>query len=139
MYILDTKPFADVHHSKFVSVFDELKKKLGTSNEIAAVKNIKLESDTLKIRCLDEIEEYERTHQPVHDPVIPTSVENKVDSDLTPIITKKTKKRKNFSISNVAGARTYSIETEQDIDKFLTEIKNRLMIELETDTIITLS
>lgn len=40
---------------------------------------------------------------------------------------------------NVAGARTYSIETEQDIDKFLAEMKQKLMNELEEDTIITLS
>ena len=49
------------------------------------------------------------------------------------------KRRKNVSISNVAGARTYSIETEQDIDKFLAEMKQKLMNELEEDTIITLS
>lgn len=49
------------------------------------------------------------------------------------------KRRKNVSISNVAGARTYSIETEQDIDKFLSEMKQKLMNELEEDTIITLS
>ena len=46
---------------------------------------------------------------------------------------------KNVSISNVAGAGTYSIETEQDIDKFLSEMKQKLMDELEEDTIITLS
>jgi hypothetical protein len=48
-------------------------------------------------------------------------------------------KRKNVSISNVAGARTYSIENELDIDKFLAEIKQKLMKELDEDTIITLS
>lgn len=139
MDTLDTKPFADILHSKFVSVFEELKKKLGTSNEIAGVKNIKLESDTLKIRCLDEIEEYERNHQPVPDPVPPITVKNENDSDSTPPITQKPKKRKNVSISNIAGARTYSLETEQDIDKFLSEIKQKLVSELEEDTIITLS
>jgi hypothetical protein len=39
----------------------------------------------------------------------------------------------------VAGARTYSIESEQDIDRFLSEMKKKLMDELEKDTIITLS
>ena len=49
------------------------------------------------------------------------------------------KKRKNVSISSVAGARTYSLENEQDIDRFLAEMKAKLMEELEDDTIITLS
>jgi hypothetical protein len=39
----------------------------------------------------------------------------------------------------VAGARTYSIENEQDIDQFLAEMKLKLMKELDEDTIITLS
>ena len=60
--------------------------------------------------------------------------------DTAPVPTKvKIKRRKNVSISNVAGARTYSIESEQDIDKFLAEMKQKLMNELEEDTIITLS
>ena len=63
------------------------------------------------------------------EPIDPTPVQTKV----------KTKRRKNVSISNVAGARTYSIESEQDIDKFLAEMKQKLMNELEEDTIITLS
>ena len=66
---------------------------------------------------------------PGKEPIEPIPVPTKV----------KTKRRKNVSISNVAGARTYSIETEQDIDKFLAEMKQKLMNELEEDTIITLS
>ena len=49
---------------KKIALIEELLEKLKSSNEIAAVKNIKLESDTLKLRLLDEIEDYERSHQP---------------------------------------------------------------------------
>jgi len=49
------------------------------------------------------------------------------------------KKRKNVSISNVAGARTYTLETEEDIDKFAEELKRKLKAQLEDDTIIILS
>lgn len=143
MDTLDSKEFADALRSRFASRFEELKKKLETSNEIAGVKNIKLESDTLKIRCLDEIEEYERTHQRVLTPALTTPVDNggvsTVISPTPSTSAPKPKKRKNISISNVAGARTYSIESEQDIDKFLAKMKQKLMNELEADTIITLS
>jgi len=57
-----------------------------------------------------------------------------VDVPITP-----SKRRKNVSISNMAGARTYSLETEADIDKFLAGMKQKLMAELEENTIITLS
>lgn len=89
---------------------------------------------------MDEIDEYERTHQLATEPPVALVVPGKEPIDPAPVPTKvKTKRRKNVSISNVAGTRTYSIETEQDIDKFLAEMKQKLMNELEEDTIITLS
>ena len=141
--VLDSKPFAEVLRPKINERFNEIFDKLKCSNDIAAIKNIKLESDTLKIKCLDEIDEYERTHQPAPAPVQPTPTVTPggvepVTPPVTPTVV-KTKRRKNISITNVAGARTYSIENEQDIDKFLSEMKQKLMNELEEDTIITLS
>lgn len=138
--VLDSKPFAEVLRHRINQRFDEIREKLTTSGDIAAIKNIRLESDALKIKCLDEIDEYERVHQPVSEPPVTPVVSGKepVNAVETPIKV-KTKRRKNISISNVAGARTYSIETEQDIDKFLAQMKQKLMQELEEDTIITLS
>ena len=141
--VLDGKPFAETLRPKINQRFEEIFDKLRCSSDIAAIKNIKLESDTLKIKCLDEIDEYERTHQPALTPVQPVSPvmpawQKPVTPPVAPTVV-KTKRRKNVSITNVAGARTYSIENEQDIDKFLSEMKKKLMDELEEDTIITLS
>ena len=138
--VLDSKPFAEVLRHRINQRFDEIREKLTTSGDIAAIKNIRLESDALKIKCLDEIDEYERVHQPVSEPPVTPVVSGKEPvNDVETPIKVKTKRRKNISISNVAGARSYSIETEQDIDKFLAQMKQKLMQELEEDTIITLS
>lgn len=136
--VLETKEFAEVFRSTFATRFQELRKKLETSNEIAAVKNIRLESDTLKLRCLDEIVEYEDAHRP---PKSPVDHQNGGDDPVTPPVqpVHVPKKRKNLSISGVAGARTYSLESEADIDMFLGEMKKKLLAELEENTIITLS
>ena len=82
-------------------------------------------------------------HQPKPDPpkeVPPTEDGgSKTVKPEIPPVQIKAKRRKNVSISNVVGARTYSIENEQDIDRFLAEMKQKLLKELEPDTIITLS
>ena len=143
--VLADKVFADQFKNKVNRSFEELIEKLKSSNEIAAVKNIKLESDTLKLRLLDEIEDYERSYQPTEPrgeehPGKDLGAEGgtgETPMPKPPAAPKK--KRKNVSISSVAGARTYSLENEQDIDRFLTEMKVKLMEELEDDTIITLS
>ena len=146
-YYNDEKEFASIFRNKFIKAFEELREKLDNSHEIAAVKNIKLESDTLKLRCMDEIIEYEEAEahrpksvQPV-PPVTPETSSGHTEplKPVTPPVQPKPKKRKNVSISNVAGARTYSIENEQDIDKFLAEMKKKLLNELDENTIITLS
>ena len=153
LHTLDEKEFASVFRDKFVNAFAELKRKLDTSHEIAAVKNIRLESDTLKLRCMDEITEYEEAHRPVDSKLSvnpdypPTDLLTSPTGEghtepsitVTSAVQTKPKKRKNVSISNVAGARTYSIENEQDIDKFLAEMKKKLLNELDENTIITLS
>ena len=79
-------------------------------------------------------------HQPEAS-VTPVPDDNQVENvkPVTPSVQPKSKKRKNVLISNVTGARTYSIESEQDIDKFLAEMKRKLLQELEENTIITLS
>lgn len=141
---LEEKKLDFAFRDKFLRAFGELKNKLDQSHEIAAVKNIRLESDTLKLRCLDEITDYEIHHQPEKEtpvnPMPPTTRGKDMPvTPATPVVKQKVKKRKNVSISNVAGARTYSIENEQDIDKFLAEMKQKIMKELEEDTIITLS
>ena len=140
LHILDEKGFVSVFRDRFSSVFEELKEKLDASNEIATVKNIRLESDTLKLRCLDEITEYEEAHRPKVNPEPSVNPETPSTSEgpVSPV-QPKPKKRKNVSISNVAGARTYSIENEQDIDNFLAEMKEKLLNELDENTIITLS
>ena len=145
LHTLDEKEFASVFRDKFIKAFAELKQKLDTSDEIAAVKNIRLESDTLKLRCMDEITEYEEAHRPVPEPSVTPTTSTTGNDATEPIkpatsqVQPKPKKRKNVSISNVAGARTYSIENEQDIDKFLAEMKRKLLQELDENTIITLS
>ena len=96
---------------------------------------------------MDEITEYEEAYRPKPvPPVTPVTVPTggshiEPPKPVTLSVQPKPKERKNVSISNVAGARTYSIENENehDIDKFLAEMKKKLLNELDGNTIITLS
>lgn len=141
--VLDTKSFAEILRPGINKRFEEIWDKLRCSNDVAAIKNIKLESDTLKIKCLDEIDEYERKHQPAPEPIPvltpPTPGSEHIQTPPAPPAAVKVKKRKNVSISNVAGARTYTLESEEDIEKFTEELKQKLKEQLDSDTILVLS
>lgn len=43
-----------------------------------------------------------------------------------------------MSISNVAGAGTYTLENEDDVNRFTDELKQKLVEQLDGDTIIIL-
>lgn len=101
---------------RFMGLFDELGNKLETSNEIAAVKNIRYESDALKTRCLNEIAEYEKKLTP-------------------PVVIKA---EKHISLKQITSGKTVTIEKEEDIDAFLKTLKTKLVRELEKDTVIKL-
>ena len=136
MDILNQKDFADKFKDQFVQRFEELKEKLEHSNEVAAVKNIRHESDALKMRCLNEIADHEKTLAELY----------KQNEDKLKLEGKEksgsfvTKKMKNISLRYIAMDKTVILEKENDIDEFLQSIKTRLLKELgdSEDTVINL-
>jgi len=135
---LGTTELTDYFKAKFEQRFNELINKLEHSNEIAAIKNTRLESDALKIRCLDEIVAYELAHPTVSKPAPPIVGG---EGDKPPIVPpiNPPKVKKNISMRNITGGKTYSFETEKDVDKFIKEIKERLLKELKNVTIVSLN
>ena len=143
--VLSEKEFKDKYHSQFIKLFDDLSDKLETSNEIATVKNIRLESDALRTRCLNEISEYERIlakedkakyeAENKKDKTGTTSIEPVID----PVPIPKIKKYKNLSLRTMTRGKTVAIEKAEDVDHFLASLKIQILKELEEDTIISLS
>ncbi|MEL7632900.1 BREX system P-loop protein BrxC [Sporomusa sphaeroides] len=134
--VLKQKSFADQFESQFANRFAELKTKLESPNEVAAVKNIRHESDALKVRCLNEI----ATHEKKLADIYKASMKQKDTpgkETAAPYVIKKTK---NVSLKQVALQTTVTIEREADIDQFLQSIKTRLLKELseDKDTVIQL-
>lgn len=121
---------------KFINLFNELSNKLDTSNEIAAVKNIRYESDALKTRCLNEIAEYEKKHLEAEQRK--QKEQNKETGGTVVIPPVVIKAEKNISLKQITSGKTITIEKEEDIDNFLKTLKTKLIRELEKDTIIKL-
>ena len=121
---------------RFLNLFNELNNKLDTSNEIAAVKNIRYESDALKTRCLNEIAEYEK--KLLEEKQRKLKEQNKETGVVivTPPVVIKTEK--NISLKQITSGKTVTIEKEEDIDEFLKTLKTKLVRELEKDTVIKL-
>lgn len=139
MDILNQKDFADKFKDQFVQRFEELKEKLEHSNEVASVKNIRHESDALKMRCLNEITEHEKALAELYkQKQLIIDTQHKVGEKSKKLFV--TKKMKNINLRSISMEKTVILEKEKDIDVFLQSIKARLLKELGDgeDTVINL-
>lgn len=116
---------------KYIGLFEALRDKANTCNNVAKLQNIKYEADALKIRCLNEIDTEEQKLTP--KPVAPTS-----GNDAPPAPVKPVKKRKSVSIKTLNNENSWVIESSEDVDKYLAALKKQILTQLDDDTIINI-
>jgi hypothetical protein len=113
---------------KFKVKFDDLLERLDTANNFYEAIAMKEESDRIKIRCFDEIEKEKEKRKPKSKEQAP-----EVFHDDGTTEEYKTKIVKNISITNILhGAKV--IETIDDIDEVLEQIRKALQEQLNDET-----
>ncbi len=127
-YLRDKK-CKDKLTDRYIRLFDELRNKTKNCNNVANLKNIPIEADALKIRCMNEIDAEEAKFIPK-----PKPAENKIDEDIFPAPLPK--KRKNISIKSLNRGNAWEIESKDDVEKYISELKEKLLDEIREDTII---
>jgi hypothetical protein len=124
---LDLYDFGEELKSKFKARFDNLLSRLDSANNFYEAIAMKEESDRLKIRCFDEIEKEKAKRKPKPEG---TTGPTTISGGETPVY--KTKKLINVSIANILhGAKV--IETEEDIEEVLDQIRRKLKEQLNED------
>ena len=114
----------------FIVKFNELKDKAASCNNVAILQNIKVEADALKIRCLTEISEQEAKYIPVESD---NSEQGETGNEpVKPVV----KRNKTVSIKDINTAKTWQIESEADVKRYLAELEQKLISALEDDTVI---
>ncbi|MGM7634990.1 BREX system P-loop protein BrxC [Bacillus sp. Hm123] len=126
----------NVLFNKFKTSFDRLKDRLSQVNNFYEAIAMQTESDRLKVRCIDEIShELERRKPPVTSPPVTNP-----GTGGTTVVEPKEKyvpKKKTLS-KNTLIRGTKTIESEEDIEAFLDEIRKQLQRELEDVAVIKL-
>lgn len=132
MEVLEESKLEEVFLNKFKQAFINLNTKAESCDNVAQVNGFRLEADKLKIRFLNEITaEQER---------IAKENEKKKDTEGTEEVkvVKPTKRHRNLSIKDINISNSWQIETKDDIDKYLQDLKMRLEKEIEENTILNI-
>ncbi|RKD27636.1 hypothetical protein SAMN02745883_00449 [Caminicella sporogenes DSM 14501] len=128
---LELYDFKDDLSSKFKSQFDDLLNRLDSANNFYEAIAMKEESDRLKIKCFNEIEKEKEKRKPELEEYGPEIVNDDYEERY------RTKKVVNISIANILHCAT-TIETKEDIEKLLDDIRRKLESELKENTILKL-
>ncbi len=107
----------------FAHWFDELENKAESCNNIANLQSINVEVDALKTRCLQEIIDHEPKPVPV-EPVEPDQP------------TKPAKVKKVYSFKSINSSTAWELETAADVDKYLQDLRSKLISKLDDDTVV---
>ncbi len=126
------RPYKERVTQKIDARFQSLIDKLKTCQTVAAINAIPNESAALQANCLNEIQKEENEYQKV---IKESKSKDDIPSAPLPVI----KKSKPLSFRNLTNNKIYSIQTEEDIDKVVEELRNELKAQLEENTIIKLS
>lgn len=158
---LEGKQCHDKLSNRYAEAWRELREKANTCNNVATLQNIKVEADALKIRHLNEIAETEAKLQAAAQaaaeaaaqaaaaksttssdvkrgdtaPIQPAQEPIQPISSVKPV---KIEKKKSISIKSVTSQYSWQIKSEEDIDKYLRELRTKLLGVLEEDTTVNI-
>ncbi|HPE96044.1 MAG TPA: BREX system P-loop protein BrxC, partial [Bacillota bacterium] len=117
----------------YVRHFDEIREKAHKCNNVASLQNIKIEVDALKVRLLQEIADNERV---ILEEEARKAAAANGTADNHQTLKPKVKKHKTVSIKSINTEASWQIESEEDIERYVSALKQRLKKQLEDDTII---
>ena len=146
--VLNTKEYAETKRSQYSAMFDEIIDAAKGCTNVSVLRSYADRAEALKIRLLNEItqmdrnialkkaeevrkrlEEQAKAVGDVDQAQIEAEVQKKVE---------KVKKTKNISIKSMTKTASWRLETIEDVDKYLNELRLKLVSELDTDTIVNI-
>ncbi len=146
--VLNTKEYAETKRSSYSALFDEITNAAKGCTNVSVLRSYADRAETLKIRLLNEMtqtdqnialkkaEEVRKRLEAqakevgnVDQAQIEAEVQKKVE---------KVKKTKNVSIKSITKTASWRLENTEDVDKYLNELRLKLVSELDTDTIVNI-
>lgn len=118
---------------EYIAMFDELKQKADTCNNVATLQNIKVEADALKVRLLNEIADEEARRTTKEKP--PVEEGDNTGGKQVAVVQKK---KKTISLKSISASTTWQIATVEDVDEYINALRKKLIGTLEDNTIINI-
>ncbi len=132
--VLDTKEYRDEKKPIYTQLFVEIWNGADTCNNVSRLRSYADKSGALKIRLLNEMNDLDAKLAALKaQDETPPHIKGD-NPDL--VINVPMKKTKNVTIKNVAKTSSWRIEKAEDVDKYIVQLKQALLDELNTSDIV---
>ena len=126
-------------YQKAMDRFTEISEKAKSCNNVAVLQNIKVEADALKVRILNEIVAEEAKIAASKQQITPPVTSDDHVAENPPVYHQpKMKSQKTVSIKSINSEATWRIETEDDIDRYIENLRRKIKQNIVTDTILNI-
>lgn len=124
---LDKKEYAAQKRGPYAAQFEEIRDGAEHCNNISTLRSFADKADALKLRLLREMDELDAQAATKTPPDTGTS------NPPTPGTPRKTRR---VPIKQMTGAASWQLESAEDVDRYLAQLRQKLMEQLDEDTIV---
>lgn len=134
--VVEQKEYAKEKKPEYIAYFVEISDGAGKCNNISSLRSYADKADALKIRLLDEMDtlDAELAKKKAEEEQKKHDGESKRPIDA--VVTVQVKKTKNIAIKNVTHTSSWRIESAEDVEKYLCQLKKSLLDELKDNDVV---
>ena len=131
LQVLQEKPYAAQYEANYRAQFAEIKSGAERCNNVSQLRSYKDKAEALKLRLLNEMD--------ARDASLAAQKEIEQEAhEETPPAPQKVRKIKNVSIKKVTGTSSWRIESKEDVERCVKDMREALLAQLDEDTIVNI-
>jgi hypothetical protein len=141
--VLETKEYVGTKRDSYMSQFREIRNGAEHCNNVSSLRSFADKADALKLRLLTEMDHLDAqiAQKKAAEEAARLSAEAKKNGTEVPVVAEpkteyKVRKTKNVSIKQMTGTASWRLESAEDIDKYIAELRKTLAAQLDGDTIV---
>lgn len=150
--VLNTKEYKESRQNRYIELFREIRNGAGGCTNVSILRGYADRAETLKIRLLNEMDKLDREIAVKKAEQVRKKLEaeakesGRYDVELIERQVSRVaeesgyhcKQVKNISFKKIAKTSSWHIENKEDVDRYIEELRSKLMSELGADTIVNI-
>ena len=146
--VLNTKEYKEQKNHAYFTMFGEIEEAAKACTNVSVLRSYADRAEALKIRLLNEMDKMDtdiamRKAEEMRKVLEAQAAQNgTVDKEQIEVEVKKEvkviKKTKNVPVKSITKTASWRIESKEDVDRYVEELRTRLMNELEADAIVNI-